>query len=478
MLQHMSKTNPWTATLAGVLCAVLAAAALADAEADYMQFCATCHGVDLRGNQAQSLIDGVWLYGSGNSIYRNIKFGISAAGMPDYQDGLSDRQIRDLIDYIKTKEREAGAPERPPLPEQLYARDYDVAVEEWIADGIQIPWAMIFIDQDTALLTERPGGLRIIENGELHPDPIAGTPAVFHKGQGGLMDVAIDPDYAENGWVYLSYSQEHPQREGEAMTRIVRGKIVDHRWADQEVLWEIDPADGDMWARSGVHYGSRIAFDEAGYLFFSHGERGNANRAQELNRPNGKIHRIHADGTIPDDNPFLDTHGAMPSIWSYGHRNPQGLAFHPGTGLLWDSEHGPMGGDELNVIRSGLNYGWPVITYGINYNGKPVSDEIRRDGMEQPALYWVPSIAVCGIDFVIGDEFPRWENNLLVGGLGLQELRRIVVEDDRVIHQELLLKNAGRVRDVCVGPDGAIYAILNGPDRVVKLTNLGPALRQ
>lgn len=478
MLQTLLKNHWWAASLAGVVGAVLAGPTLADAEADYMQYCATCHGEDLSGNQAQSLIDGVWLYGSGNSIYRNIKFGISAAGMPDYQDGLSDRQIRDLIEYINTKQREAGAPERPSLPEQLYARDYDVAVEEWIADGIQIPWAMTFIDDDTALLTERPGGLRIIENGELHPDPIADTPAVFHRGQGGLMDVAIDPDYAENGWVYLSYSQEHPQREGQAMTRIVRGKIVDHRWVEQEVLWEVDPEDRDMWAGSGVHYGSRIAFDEAGYLFFSHGERGNANRAQELNRPNGKVHRIHRDGSIPDDNPFLDTRGAMPSVWSYGHRNPQGLAFHPGTGLLWDSEHGPMGGDELNVIRPGLNYGWPVITYGINYNGKPISDEIRRDDMEQPALYWVPSIAVCGIDFVIGDEFPRWENNLLVGGLGHEELRRIVIEDDRVMHQELLLKNAGRVRDVCVGPDGAIYAILNGPDRIVKLTNLGPALRQ
>ena len=468
----------FAAILSTAALALAAGSAHAEGQAIYTQYCASCHGQDLKGNQAQSLIDGVWQFGDGNNIFRNIKFGISSAGMPDYQAGLSDGQIREVIDYINTMAKEAGAPDRPPLPEQLYTRDYDVKVEEWITEGISIPWAMIFIDDNTALLTERPGGLRLIKDGKLHPEPIANTPEVFHRGQGGLMDVAIDPDYKQNGWVYLSYSYENPRAEGQAMTRIVRGKIVDHRWVDQEVLWELDPGDRDLWSGSGVHYGSRIAFDKDGYLFFSHGERGNQNLAQQLNRPHGKIHRINRDGSIPADNPFADVPGAMPSIWSYGHRNPQGLAFHPETGLLWETEHGPMGGDEINVVRPGLNYGWPVITYGLNYNGTPITDKLRQDDMVQPTAYYIPSIAVCGIDFVTGDQFPRWQNNLLVTGLGMQELRRVVVEDDRVLHQEMLLKNAGRVRDVCVGPDGAIYAILNGPDQIIKLTSLGPALRQ
>lgn len=479
MLQALYKSVGRASGALGALAMVLATQpAQADGEATYMQFCANCHGQDLKGNQAQSLVDGVWQFGDGNGIFRAIKFGVSAAGMPDYQEALTDGEIREVIDYIKSKEQEAGAPERPPLPEQLYTRDYDVAVEEWVTEGISIPWAMIFLEEDTALLTERPGSLRLIKDGKLDPKPIADTPKVFDRGQGGLLDVAIDPDYKDNGWVYLSYSYEHPQREGQAMTRIVRGKIVDHRWVDQQVLWEVDPEARDMWSGSGVHYGSRIAFDQQGHLFFSHGERGNQNSAQELNRPNGKIHRINRDGSIPDDNPFLNTEGAMPSVWSFGHRNPQGLAFHPGTGALWETEHGPMGGDEINVVKPGLNYGWPVISYGINYNGQPITEIQRKEGMVQPTAYYVPSIAVCGIDFVTGKEFPRWENNLLVTGLSLQELRRVVVEDDRVMHQEMLLKNAGRVRDVCVGPDGAIYVILNGPDRIVKLTNLGPALRQ
>jgi aldose sugar dehydrogenase len=247
----------------------------------------------------------------------------------------------------------------------------------------------------------------------------------------------------------------------------VRGRIRDGAWLDQETIWE---APFEFYRPGGgVHYGCRIAFDRDGFLYFSHGDRGRQDDSQDLKLPNGKIHRIHDDGRIPKDNPFADQPGAFASIWSYGNRNAQGLVFDPRDGKLWSTEHGPRGGDELNLIRRGANYGWPVITHGMNYNGTPVTPFTARDGMEQPVIHWTPSIAVCGIDFYTGDAFPRWKNHLLVTALAQQELRRVVIENGRVTHQEVLVKDLGRVRDVQTGPDGAIYLALNRPDRIVRL---------
>jgi len=446
-------------------------------KAVYQQHCASCHGRDLTGGNAQSMIDGVWQYGAGRgSITRNIKFGISAFGMPDYQDKLSDQQIKQVVSYI-LKQEEVADPEVPALPETLETRDYDVNVQV-VAEGLDIPWALTFIDDDTALVTERTGALRLMEDGRIHLEPIKGTPEVFAVGQGGLLDVAIDPDYQDNGWVYLAYSHTNEpgdDRRRPAMTRVVRGKIRGQAWVQQQVLFE---APESSYISSGVHYGCRLAFDAEGHLYFTIGDRGRQDQAQDLSRPNGKTHRIHADGTIPRDNPFVDHDQALPSIYTYGNRNPQGLATHPETGALWATEHGPMGGDELNVVQKGANYGWPVITYGINYNGAPVSDIQTKDGLEQPVLYWTPSIAVCGIDFVRGDHFPRWENHLFVTGLGYEELRRLNIANGRVIHQEVVLKNHGRVRDVACAPDGSIYVVLNNPGKILRLTNGGAALRQ
>jgi glucose/arabinose dehydrogenase len=443
----------------------------------YMQHCASCHGKDLTGGNAQSMIDGVWQYGAGRgSITRNIKFGISAFGMPDYQNKLSSKEINQVVGFILEQEEEAD-PVKPPLPEKLETRDYDVKVDI-VAEGLDTPWALTFIDADTAFITERSGALRLFKNGKLHPEPIKDTPAVFAVGQGGLLDVAIDPDYQDNGWVYLAYAHTPEPGEGRdrpAMTRIVRGQIKDHRWTDQQVLFE---APRDTYLNSFVHYGCRIAFDKQGHLYFTIGDRGRQNDAQDLTKPNGKVHRIHRDGSIPKDNPFAQANDALPSIYTYGNRNPQGLATHPTTGDIWQTEHGPMGGDELNLIKPGTNYGWPVITYGINYNGERVSDLQTKPGMAQPVLYWTPSIAVCGIDFVKADEFPRWKHHLFVTGLGYEELRRLNIQDGKVIHQEVVLKNHGRVRDVACAPDGTIYVVLNNPGTVLKLTNAGQALRQ
>jgi len=258
---------------------------------------------------------------------------------------------------------------------------------------------------------------------------------------------------------------------GAAMTKVVRGRLREGRLVDLETLFEAPRA---LYVRGEVHFGSRFVFDGEGYLFFSIGERGQKDDAQDLSRPNGKVHRIHDDGRVPADNPFAKRAGAMPTIWSYGHRNPQGLAQHPVTGDLYDAEHGPRGGDELNRVLPGRNYGWPVITYGMDYDGSPITDLTAKAGMEQPVVYWVPSIAVCAIDFYTGDRFPRWRNDLLVSSLAAEELRRVVLDSGKSTKQEVLFKGIGRVRDVVSGPDGLVYVAFNGPDRVARLVPATP----
>ncbi|MBT3601526.1 MAG: c-type cytochrome [Candidatus Latescibacteria bacterium] len=435
----------------------------------YTQFCGQCHGAQLQGGSAKGFTSGIWNHGNGNQ-FRNIKHGITQEGMPAFENMLTDEQIRDIVKFIKAEEKKAQ-PDPLPLPDQLLSLDYEIAVDVF-AEGLQIPWAIDFINPNQALITERPGRLRIVKDGKLLPEPVSGTPKVLHSGQGGLLDVAIDPNYAQNGWIYLAYSHNFREaNEGErrppAMTRVVRGHIKDNAWVDEQMLFK---APQETYRTSGSHFGCRIVFDPQGYLYFSIGDRGASKQAQDLSRPNGKIHRIYPDGKIPTDNPFYNTEGAMKTIYSYGHRNPQGLAVHPVTGRVWDTEHGPMGGDEVNLIGKGKNYGWPVITYGLNYNGTIVTDIVRKEGMEQPNYYWKPSIAVCGLDFYRGDLFPKWKNQLLAGGLRYEVVSLLNVESDRIMHEEVIVKNLGRVRDVSTGPDGAIYVVLNSPGTVIRLS--------
>ncbi len=456
-----------------ILPALAAEAEGPNAPALYGQHCMQCHGADMRGGNAQSMLDGIWLYGAGGGALRKaIKHGITVAGMPAYEATLDDQEIDALVQFILSQEESTGAV-KPAPPRELQSQDYNMQVDI-VAEGLVVPWAIDFPDANTALITERPGRLRVLRDGVLHAEPIANTPVVLNEGQGGLMDVAIDPDYAENGWIYLAYSHAlgtAEEKNRPSMTRIVRGKIVDHAWTDEEVIFE---AQADHYLKSRHHYGCRIVFDPEGHLYFSIGERGFQNHAQDLERPNGKVHRIHRDGRVPKDNPFVDTEDAVPTIFSYGNRNPQGLAVHPDTGAIWETEHGPMGGDEVNLILAGRNYGWPEITYGRNYNGQPVTDTEVQDGMEQPILYWKPSIAACGLAFHRGgDNFPKWHGHLLAGGLRFEEVKLLTVYENRILHSETIFKNYGRVRDVSVGPDGAIYIVLNGPDSVVRLTDAG-----
>ncbi|MBI5423948.1 MAG: PQQ-dependent sugar dehydrogenase [Opitutae bacterium] len=469
-------TPPGYALIVLSLACTLAASAQTDAVRRdigkfYAQNCAACHGRNLQGGLAPSLLDDQWLHGDRDEdIARVIRDGVNDA-MDGYRDELSEADIRAMVIFIREKRAGFSSSEsRParPQPTEPIASERHRFKLETVADRLSTPWGMAFLPDGRLLFTEKSGQLRVIERGVLRPEPIRGTPAVRDAGQGGLLEVAVHPRYAENGWIYLAYS-DPATRNGEpvSLTTLVRGKLRDGAWVEQQTIWR---APLEFYRPGGgVHFGCRIVFDRDGYLFFSHGERGRQENAQDLKLPNGKIHRLHDDGRIPEDNPFAKQPGAFASIWTYGNRNPQGLALDPRDGSLWETEHGPRGGDELNLIRRGANYGWPVITYGMNYNGTPITATTAKDGMEQPVTHWTPSIAVCGIDFYTGDKFPGWKHNLLVTALAQQELRRVVIDGGKVTHQEILLKDFGRVRDVQTGPDGTIYVALNQPDRIVRL---------
>ncbi|GJM28780.1 MAG: hypothetical protein DHS20C17_14150 [Cyclobacteriaceae bacterium] len=436
----------------------------------FTNLCSSCHGTNLKGETAQSLLDGSWQFGSRTGdLFRSIKFGHPHFGMPSWGSVLDDEQINSLVDFLIETEKQLGIT-KPAIPKEIETQDYLVNVETFI-DSLDTPWGIAFPDENTVLITERPGRLRVVNNGVLNSEPVAGIPEVIAMGQGGLLDVVLDPDYSSNGWVYLSFSHGIHQPEQEdtliSMTSIVRGKIKDNSWQEQQIIYQ---APGQDYLPASHHYGGRISFDNQGYLYFTVGDRGNSELAQDLKKPNGKVHRIHADGSVPESNPFYGQTEALNTIYSYGHRNPQGITKHPETGEIWEAEHGPLGGDELNLIKPSLNYGWPLITHGINYDGEIISEVVRMEGMEQPALYWKPSIAVCGIDFYSGDLFPKWNNQLLVSALRFEEVQLLDIEGDRVIYQQTLLKNAGRVRQTSPGPDGAIYVVLNKPDKVLKLT--------
>jgi glucose/arabinose dehydrogenase len=359
---------------------------------------------------------------------------------------------------------------------------------EVVARNLETPWALAFLPDGRLLITERPGRLRIVENGTLRPEPVKGLPKVWEKQDGGLFDVEVHPDYARNGWIYLSYSETlagsppaGPAQEGErgrggppdppSMTVVVRGKInQNYEWVEQQVLFRAPPS---IYNSSNAHYGSRFIFDKANHLFFSLGDKQQKLDAQDLSKPTGKIHRINDDGTVPEGNPFAGKPGALATIWSYGHRNPQGLAWDPVTGKLWESEHGPSGGDEINIIEPGHNYGWGVITMG----NEPGMTKQSEPGMDQPVVYYTPTLAPSAITFYSGDKYPGWKNSLFVSGLAGQQLRRLEIDGDKVTHQEAVFTEFGRVRDVIVGPEGYLYVALQVPGQVMPQSTPGVVAR-
>jgi glucose/arabinose dehydrogenase len=328
--------------------------------------------------------------------------------------------------------------------------------------GLEHPWGLAFLPDGRRLVTERPGRLRLVAvDGTLDPQPVTGLPTIAIHGQGGLLDVALHPGFAENGLIYLSYAA---RGEGGVGTEVARGRLVDHRLENVEVLFRQQPK-----SSGGRHFGSRLVFDRQGYLYITLGDRGEQERAQKMDDLAGKIVRLHDDGRIPADNPFADRPGARPEIYSLGNRNVQGAALHLVTGELWAQEHGPQGGDEVNVIRAGRNYGWPVITYGVEYVvGTKIGEGTHKPGMEQPLHVWVPSIAPSGMAFYQGDRFPRWRGDLFVGALKDQMLVRLRFDGEKRVKEERLLKGVlGRIRDVRAGPDGYLYLLTDSPDGVI-----------
>ena len=334
-----------------------------------------------------------------------------------------------------------------------------------VVEGLKNPWSMAWLPNGDMLVTERGGTLRIVRGGKLLPDPVPGVPAVRVVGQGGLQEVAVHPKFAQNHYVYLSYSKPRNDNK-EGTTGLMRAKFENDRLVDAREIFE-----AKAWNDRPGHFGARIAFDRDGYLFMSVGDRmaglGGPNGfdatdhpAQSLMSHQGKILRLRDDGTVPPDNPFVGRKDALPEIWSWGHRNPQGLAVHPDTNQLWSTEHGPQGGDELNMIRKGANYGWPTIGYGVNYvTGTAIHQSREREGMEQPKAFWVPSIGISGLLFYSGDKFPNWKGNAFIGGMSApgRQLSRVSLNGETVATREPLLAGQYRIRDVRQGPDGFVY---------------------
>ena len=465
-----------------LLASALAAPVLAQDQPDYAkmkadqvfeQLCSGCHGKDLSGGQGGSLVDGEWKHGSADTeLTKSIKEGNVQLGMTPFGSILDDRQIRSLVIYIREKEKQAKErgmefpkPEPGKVTQTLHE---DYKIEMVVEEGLKNPWAIAFLPDGRKLVTEKAGRLRIIEaDGKLNPEPVKGIPAIIDHGQGGLMEVAVHPDYEKNGWIYLGFADGTREgREVKTITAYVRGKLKDGHWTGQEQIWK---ADEKFYTGAGVHFGTRLVFDDKGYIYFPVGERGGWHEAQDVANAKGKIYRLHEDGRVPEDNPKFGGKTPVSGLWSYGHRNPQGLDIDPRDGSIYDTEHGPRGGDELNWIQPGHNYGWPVITYGMNYDGTPITGKTAEEGMDQPVIYWQPSIAACGLSFYRGDKFPKWKNDLFAGALAQQEIRRLRLVDHKVTEQEVVLKGIGRVRDVTDAPDGFIYVILNGPDRIVRL---------
>lgn len=341
------------------------------------------------------------------------------------------------------------------IDKRINLPEKDLFTLEPVVEKIQNPWGMAFLPDGGILVTEKSGKLLLFQAGKT--TEIQNLPEIYVKGQGGLMDVELHPNYKENGWIYLSFASNKGEGTG-GNTAIMRAKLNGNRLVNNQLLYKGTPN-----TTKGQHFGSRLEFDNEGNLYFSIGDRANRDvNPQDVTRDGGKIYRIKDDGRIPSDNPFVNQKGAKTAIFSYGHRNPQGLAKHPGTGKIWEHEHGPRGGDEINIIQKGKNYGWPVITYGINYGGTKITDETSKPGMEQPLHQWTPSIAPCGMTFVTSKRYPEWKNNLLVGSLVFQYLERLVIENNKVVYREKLLENAGRLRNVKQAPDGYIYVGIEG----------------
>ncbi len=433
------------------------------------EMCAGCHGPNLAGGTGPNLVDTTWKSGGDDeSILRSIRDGFPTAGMVGFGAVITDEEQRALLVKMKQLARQfalGAIPTTAPTPDSVAITSEKQTFRlETFAGPLDTPWGIVFLPGDKMLVSDRIGELRVIEKGKLLPTPIRDTPKPFIRQDGGFLDLIAHPDYAKNGWLYLAYTELGDDRRA-SMTRIVRGKIRDGAWVEQQDIFR---AAQKYYYNDTSHYGCRFLFDPTGHLFFTLGDRGNAAEAQDPTTPLGKIHRVRDDGSVPADNPFANKPGAVGSIWTLGNRHVQGLQYHPVTGKLWATEHGPRGGDELNRIEPGRNYGWPVISQGLAQSREKI-EGTAREGMESPLAWWTPSIAPAAIEFYSGNRYPKWKNSLFIASLVGRQLRRIETDGDKVVHQEIVFSELGRVRDVVTGPDGLIYLALNNPGRIARL---------
>lgn len=497
------------ALVVGLLASMAGAQSL---ESIYQNSCAACHGKQGQGGGAGAttfLTREKFDEKHDRPFFDAIKNGVKDQGMVAFGETLSDAKIWGLVVHIRELQaqglrKQFGSP-TPDVAGVYQSQHVMFKMEDVVKPGkLEVPWAIDFLPPSKgsvrAVVTERGGNVRLLLADGTLSEALSGTPEVRSIGQGGMLDVTVHPDYATNGWVYLAFSDPDTPAMKKAMTKIVRGHIgmgnpAKPTWTDQETIFE---AKKEHYLSTALHYGSRIVFTEpvAGgpdkgkrYLFFSIGERGRQEMAQDTTRPNGKVHRLWDDGKVPSDNPLTGTAEAYPSIWTFGHRNPQALAMDL-EGRLWETEHGPRGGDELNLIdpKGNKNYGWPTLCYGMNYNGTafatPWADVVTdkkasetAKSLVPPVTRWMPSIAVCGMDCLgpgpEGEAFPAWKGDLFAGGLAGEVVFRIRTKAGKVVEREEIIQGMGRVRDVQRGPEGALYVVLNEPDKIVRLVPAG-----
>lgn len=432
------------------------------ARENYQQYCASCHG-----EKVEAFVDRKWKHGNAKSdLVASITNGYPDLGMPTWKAVLSEKETGDMADLILASLKDVDKYKFASKPtSNVFSSEGQTVKLDTVASGMKSPWGMAFLPDGDLLVTDRNGEVyRVGKSGQ--KAIVSGGPTVVAEGQGGLLDVALHPDFAQNGLVYMSYSAMKMEGDQKlSSTAVVRAKLSGNALMEQKIIFEALP-----YSKTRHHYGSRLQFDKQGFLYISVGDRGSEKtNPQFLDRDAGKVHRIHDDGRIPTDNPFVGKGDAHGSVYSYGHRNPQGMTRNPTTGAIWTNEHGPRGGDEVNIIKKGANYGWPVICYGINYDGKPITNLTAKDGMEQPLTYWLPSIGPSGMAFIDSNKYPGWKGNLLVGSLRFQYLNRCVLEGNKVVKEENLLKNIGRLRNVKMGLDGFVYVSVEDPGYVFRL---------
>lgn len=435
----------------------------APAQTNYKNYCASCHG-----EKVEAFVDRQWKHGTTKAdLIKSITNGYPDNGMPSWGHALKPAEVEALATLILEGIEEGKKFNFSTKPTSNIFTSAGMTLRlDTVAAGLSSPWGMAFLPKNEMIVTDRNGNVYRV-GADRQKNKINGVPPVLAEGQGGMLDVAIHPKFSENGWVYFSYSAFKQEDNTKlSTTAVMRAKLVGNELSEQKVIFEALP-----YSKTRHHYGSRLVFDKKGFLFVSVGDRGNQKgNPQSLDSDCGKIHRLNDDGSIPKDNPYATT--AHASIYSWGHRNPQGMALHPLTGELWAHEHGPRGGDELNRIVKGKNYGWPIISYGINYDGTTFTNLTAKEGMEQPQHYWIPSIGPSGMAFVNSDIYKAWKGDLLVGSLRFKYLNRVKMQQGKVVKEEILLQNVGRLRNVLMGPDGYIYVSVEDPGCVFRLVPL------